>query len=130
MSATYSYILDTSALLAALLNEPGSEQVLALIDNSAISSVNLLETFGKLVQKGTPAAEAREAIESLALPTISWVEQDVWESVDTLPLAWEHGISLGDRVCLVTARMHDAVAVTADRKWVKLVPGVKTLLIR
>lgn len=130
MSATFSYILDTSALLAALLDEPGGDQVFTLIDNSAISSVNLLETYGKLVQKGTPAAVAREAIESLALPTIPWVEQDVWESVDTLPLAWEQGVSLGDRVCLVTARIYNAAAVTADRKWVGLVPGVQTLLIR
>ena len=76
MSATFSHILDTSALLAALLSEPGSEQVFAVLNTSAITSVNLLETFGKLVQKGTPVVEAREVIESLALPTIVWGEPD------------------------------------------------------
>ena len=70
MSATCSHILDTSGLLAALLNEPGNEQVFTVLHSSAISSINLLETFGKLVQKGIPAAEARQASECLALPII------------------------------------------------------------
>jgi PIN domain nuclease of toxin-antitoxin system len=130
VSVSFSHILDTSALLAALLNEPGNEQVFTVLDSSAISSVNLLETFGKLVQKGIPAAEARQAIESLALPVIEWGEEDVWASADTLSLAWQSGISMGDRICLVTARKYDAVALTADRKWIGLVPGVKIQLIR
>ena len=126
----FTHVLDTSALVAALLGEAGADRVFEVLDNAAMSSVNLLETFGKLVQRGVPVGEARARIESLAIPSVPWTEEDVWESGDVLPLAWQKGISLGDRVCLVTARKHGAVAVTADRQWVGAATGVEILLIR
>jgi len=42
----YAYILDSSALLAAVMGEPGADRVLAVIAQSAISTVNLLEELG------------------------------------------------------------------------------------
>jgi ribonuclease VapC len=125
-----AYILDSSALLVAVLAEPGAEQVLEIIDQSAISTVNLLEVFGKLIQKGIPAERVRERIESFALPTIPWSEEDVWASADLVPLAWTQGLSLGDRICLATARRYRAQAVTTDREWMKLRPKQRILLVR
>jgi ribonuclease VapC len=126
----YAYILDSSALLAAVLGEPGADQVLKIINQSAISSVNLLETFGKLIQKGIPAERVRDRLESFALPTIHWTEDDVWASADLVSLAWIHGLSLGDRVCLATARRYRARAVTTDRKWMEILPKSRILLVR
>jgi ribonuclease VapC len=82
----YAYILDSSALLAAVIGEPGADQVLEIIDQSAISTVNLLEVFGKLIQKGIPPERVRERLESFALPTIPWSEEDVWASANLVPL--------------------------------------------
>ena len=126
----YAYILDSSALLAAVIGEPGADQVLEIIDRSAISTVNLLEAFGKLIQKGIPAERVGGRLESFALPAIHWSEEDVWASADLAPYAWTHGLSLGDRVCLATARKYRAQAVTTDRQWTKLVPRQKVLLVR
>jgi ribonuclease VapC len=126
----HAYILDSSALLAAVLGEPGAEQVLEIIDRSAVSTVNLLEVFGKLIQKGIPAERVRERLESFALPAIPWSDADVWASADLVPLAWTHGLSLGDRICLATARRYRAQAVTTDREWTKLRPKQRILLVR
>jgi ribonuclease VapC len=126
----YAYILDSSALLAAVLGEPGTDQVLEILDQSAMSTVNLLEAFGKLIQKGIPAERVQERLESFALPTIHWTEEDVWASADLVPLAWIHGLSLGDWVCLATARRYGAQAVTTDREWTRLRPKQRILLAR
>jgi PIN domain nuclease of toxin-antitoxin system len=127
---SYAYILDSSALLAAVLGEPGADLVLEVIDQAAISAVNLLEVFGKLIQKGIPAARVRERLASFAIPTIPWSEEDVWASADLASLAWTHGFSLADRVCLHIARRYRAQAVTTDREWAKLAPKQKILLVR
>ena len=126
----YSYILDSSALLAVTMGEPGADKVLEIIDRAAISTVNLLEAFTKLIQKGIPAERVQRRLESFALPMIHWTEEDVWKSADLIPLAWKHGLSLGDRICLATARRYHAHAVTADRKWTGLVAKPRILLIR
>jgi PIN domain nuclease of toxin-antitoxin system len=102
--------------MAAVLDESGADQVLEIVDRAAISTVNLLEVFGKLIQKGIPAERVRERLESFALPAIPWFEEDVWASEGLASLAWTHGLSLGDRVCLRTAHRCRAQAVTTDRE--------------
>jgi len=42
-------VLDASALIAFLRNEPGADQVAAVLTRSRISAVNLAETYSKLV---------------------------------------------------------------------------------
>lgn len=45
-------VLDASALIALLRKEPGAEKVAAVLTRSCISSVNLAETYGKMVEYG------------------------------------------------------------------------------
>ena len=47
-------VLDASALLAFLRNEPGAEEVAAVLTLSCISAVNLAETISKMVEYGKP----------------------------------------------------------------------------
>ena len=47
-------ILDASALLALLRRESGSEKVEAVVPDAVISTVNLGEVLGKLVDYGMP----------------------------------------------------------------------------
>jgi uncharacterized protein with PIN domain len=57
-------VLDASALLAFLRNEPGAEEVAAVLKLSCISAVNLAETISKrnlavLAEERGDPAEAR-----------------------------------------------------------------------
>ena len=45
-------VLDASAVLAAMLAEPGADRVYAVIDESVICSVNAAEVITRLVEKG------------------------------------------------------------------------------
>jgi PIN domain nuclease of toxin-antitoxin system len=73
----YAFILDASALVATVMAEPGAGRVLDLVDRSAISAVNLLEAFGKLIQKGIPTDLLQARLQSFALPVIECTEADI-----------------------------------------------------
>jgi PIN domain nuclease of toxin-antitoxin system len=58
-----SVILDSSALLAGILAEPGHDLVTqAVASDAAMSSVNLAEAMTILVRNGLPASEAERAL--------------------------------------------------------------------
>jgi PIN domain nuclease of toxin-antitoxin system len=125
-------VLDASALLAALLNEPGAERVDAVIDGALISTVNLAEVVGHLAKAG---AERDRVAQILAtLPIVHQVPDEVLAiEVGLMRSVTDRlGLSLGDRFCLALAKRLDAVALTADRAWANVAAslGVEIELIR
>jgi ribonuclease VapC len=128
---TPSCILDTSALLAVLFRETGHEQVAPLLDGAAISAVNYLETITKQMKLGADRDTAVTVLGSLNLLVLPWDLILTEAAAGLSPYGWTHGLSLGDRVCLATARHLRLPAVTADRAWKNLPDlGVEVRLIR
>lgn len=127
-------VLDASALLAYLFDEPGAEAVAeALTGGASMSTVNLSEVLAKLEDHGISADVALNDLTHRGIvDTIDFVDF-------TLPLAEEAsrlraatrgiGLSLGDRACLALAKASGLPAVTADSSWAA-VPGVTVRLIR
>src|SRR5947209_8751869 len=69
--AMSSAVLDASALLAALLQEPGTAEVAeALQRGAAISAVNLSEVAAKLTDHGMPEADLHAALDVLPLEVV------------------------------------------------------------
>ena len=60
-------VLDSSALLALLWNEPGADYVAAALPGALLSSVNLAEVVTKLCERGSSGSEGRELVESLGV---------------------------------------------------------------
>jgi ribonuclease VapC len=58
-------VLDASALLALINQEPGFEKVAAVISTACMSSVNVAEVVSKLMDKGFSEVEIREIFEAL-----------------------------------------------------------------
>jgi ribonuclease VapC len=124
-------VLDASALLALLFNEPGADIVAARLATSVIGAVNLSEVAAKLADHGMPA-------EAIAL-TFREFDLDVRAfDVDQARIAGALrgstralGLSLGDRACLALAASLNATAMTADRVWGQIsADGVAVQLIR
>ena len=118
-------ILDASALLAVLLDEPGGAEVAHRIEGASISSVNLAEVVGRLVDGGAPAATCREVLSALDLRVVPFDEDAAHAAGALRPLTRRAGLSLGDRACLALAMQLDGTALTADRAWKSLRVGVK-----
>ena len=115
------FVLDASALLSILLDEPGQGRVNEILDRSQIHAVNLAEVIGRLVRAGMPPEKAVAALGGLYLEVEEEFEARQAEFCGTLlGTRRDLGLSLGDCVCLTTAASLGAVAVTADRRWKEL----------
>lgn len=55
-------VLDASALLCLLNDEPGADQVVDVLTRSVIGTVNLAEVVSKLRDRGLSLDEVREAL--------------------------------------------------------------------
>jgi ribonuclease VapC len=123
-------VLDASALIAFLRNEPGADKVAAVLAGSCVSAVNLAETISKMVEYGKPLDAVAYQIERLRVPVIPFdTEQaklvaSLWKTTRVM------GLSLGDRACLALGLKQGVPVLTADQLWAKADVGVKIELIR
>lgn len=115
-------LLDTSAVLGYLKNEPGKELIESalLTGQACISHVNQAEVISKLLDWGLSFDEAQQALGKLALASEPFSTETAHETARLRPLTRAHGLSLGDRACLATARLRQHQVLTGDRDWLKL----------
>lgn len=85
-----------------------------------MSALNYSEVITKLVRVGERHKAALEVVDDLNLPIIAWDLDLAREASDLCELAWTHGLSIGDRACLATARHLKRTVLTAERGWRKL----------
>lgn len=114
------YVLDSSAVLALMFQEPGMERVEEILDKSVIGRVNTTEVLTKLVERGASLNEAVENLSELGIPVVE-LDEPQSTIIAQLRLQTKHlGLSLGDRACLALAIKENAIAATADRNWTQL----------
>lgn len=123
-------VLDASALIAFLKNEPGAEKVAAVLSRSCISPVNLAETLNKMVEYGKQLDAVAFQVERLQIPVIPFGEEEAKIVASMWKLSRPAGLSLADRACLALGLKRQLPVLTADRSWAKAEIGVKIKLIR
>lgn len=123
-------VLDSSALLCLLNQEPGGGVVAAALPNAAISAVNLAEVVAKLRERGLSLDDVETALAGLSLDVCPFAAAQAYAAGDLRPATRAFGLSLGDRACLALARELGAAAVTADRDWLKLDLGIEVRVVR
>jgi ribonuclease VapC len=116
-------VLDASALLAYLRDEPGADAVAdAIADGVVISTVNLAEVFSYSADRGADPAKLADKLTQAgllngAITVAPFTTTDAVDAAHLRPLTRNAGLSLGDRACLALARRLDAPALTADTAW-------------
>jgi PIN domain nuclease of toxin-antitoxin system len=130
MGCRLMVVLDASALLAAILFEPGSARVREL-PRPVISAVNLAEVAARL-QRDIDDAAVIHALATLDLTVIAVDREQAMVAGLLGEQTRSAGLSLGDRFCLALARQLGVAALTADRAWLRVadVVGVDVQLIR
>ena len=127
-------VLGTSALLASMLDEPGGHAVAAILGSGVpllMSAVNLAEAVGKLARRhGITAEGAKDRVLALGIEVVPFGAEQAVEVGALEPALRGRDVSLGDRACLVLARVRELPVVTADRPWASLDIGVEVRLIR
>ena len=125
-------LVDASAVLAVLLDEPGSIDAAALLNDAAISSVNLSEVYRKLVDGEMALADAVEEVGRFRLKSIPFDDLQAAEAARLRPATRQFGLSLADRACVGLAILEGYVVITADRRMAesKTVLGIDIRMIR
>jgi len=123
-------VLDASALLAYLQDEPGCNAVERVLEESCISSVNWSEVIQKSIDADVDTGGLREDLETLGLvvhdftPAHADVTGKLWKQTKRF------GLSLGDRACLSLGITLNLPVLTTDKEWKKPKLPVRVNVIR
>jgi len=116
------FILDASALLSLIQKERGSERVTQALEQGAcvVSAVNISEAMAKLVTKGVQIEHAEIMVRGIPAEVVPCDEEIALKAGALASVGKPLGLSLGDRICLATAMVHDGLVLTTDQEWRKL----------
>ena len=125
-----TYVLDASALLCLLQEEPGAERVARALPAAVIGAVNYSEVVGKLAESGLDEPTVDRLTDALQLKVIAF-DRTQARLAGALRLATRKlGLSLGDRACLALAAAEGATALTCERVWTKVDAPCKVETVR
>jgi ribonuclease VapC len=123
-------VLDASAVLALLRDEPGADVVEEAISRgAAVSSVNLSEVCAKLNDYGVAPGQVSQTIDDLSLVIEPFLRSDAECAGAWRAETRQRGLSLGDRACLALAYRLGQPAVSTDRAWQNLALPVEVRVI-
>jgi PIN domain nuclease of toxin-antitoxin system len=123
-------VLDSSALLAVALEEPGAERVRIVLSQSCMAAANLAEVLTVGHRKGVDAEQLFAGISGFGVSFVATtvvharVAAQIWRAHPRLNL------SLGDRLCLALAIDLHAGVLTSDREMAKPSLGIGVELFR
>jgi ribonuclease VapC len=124
-------VLDASAVLAVLNQEPGAEKLtLEMLSYAAASTVNLAEVHTKLVSRGGNPEEAWEDTLSAVQEHVPFTEEHAKIAGDLAVVTRSLGLSLGDRACLALGLAMNIPVYTTDRSWKNLKLGIRIHVLR
>ncbi len=129
---TEPVVLDSSAILAVIFDEPGTHKVIPYLPWAYVSSINRTETLNIIARKFgcSSVEEAKKWYEPLEIETISFdqVQSDI--AADMNIHSRKLGLSIGDCICLALGRVKNLPVFTADKVWAELDLGMDIRIIR
>jgi ribonuclease VapC len=124
-------VLDASAILAIINQEPGHEKLTPEILSEAVcSTVNLAEVQAKLVSRGWSSNDAWQDAISPVQEAVPFTFEHARFSGDLVVQTQKLGLSLGDRACLAVAAALKCPIYTTDKIWKELKIPIKIHIIR
>lgn len=110
-------VLDASALLAMLKEEPGGAKVAGMIASARMSMVNYAEVVSHFTALGMPQHDVDAMLDPLPLELVALDKGTAQIAARLRALTAEAGLSLGDRCCLALATRDGLPAWTANKAW-------------
>ncbi len=126
------FVLDASALMAMLREEPGEKKVADAIAGAHMSVFNYAEVVSYFTHAGMDEHDIDAMLDPLPIELVP-ADKDLARLAGHLrrPTV-DAGLSLGDRFCLALAKRKGLPAWTADKEWKRVAraAGVEVVTIR
>ena len=126
------FVLDASALIAMLREEPGAKRVAEAIAAARMSVFNYAEVVSYFIYAGMDERDIDAMLDPLPIELVP-ADKELARLAGLLrrPTA-QAGLSLGDRFCLALAKQKSLSAWTADKGWKRIAgaAGVDVVTIR
>jgi ribonuclease VapC len=123
-------VLDSSAVLAVILKEPGSDAVVSFLEGGLLSTVNLAEVHMRLLRQGVASDHAWRLILACACEICFFTAAQARATAELIQITRPYGLCLGDRACLALAIERKATVYTTDKIWKKIPLGIEVEVIR
>ncbi|HEB57673.1 MAG TPA: PIN domain-containing protein [Gammaproteobacteria bacterium] len=125
-----SVVLDASALLAFLHEEPGGEKISPVLGGACISAVNWSEVLQKSLQRDVDINGMQQEFIEVGVIFEPFTPEQAEIAARLYPQTRNRGLSLADRACLALALDKGWPVMTADRTWAGLGVDVEVEVIR
>lgn len=123
-------VLDSTAVLAVLFDEPGAGKIIDLLSGSLLSSVNLAEIHARLIASGHPSAQSWNRLLSLGFEVVPFSAEQArlaGELAEIPPGKTRPTLALAERACLALALERDATVYTTNHAWKNLPKAASNL---
>lgn len=125
-----SVVIDASALLALLLDEPGASGVVPHLRGSTMSAINVSECCSRAPDRGSIIHAVVRAIRRFEIGVVPFDMDAALGAAALRPTTRHIGASLGDRACIDLAQKMRVPLLTADRRLAELDIDIDIRLIR
>lgn len=123
-------VMDASALVAYVRQEPGSEKVAAALRSAVVAAPNWAEVLRVLQQKVGWEFETTIRLLKARGVRVEPVTEDDAEKVARLRRAVANSdLSLADRFCLAVAERLEVPAYTSDQAWATATTEAEVVMI-
>ena len=115
-----SAVLDVSAVLALIRDEPGADAVAEHVGRAAVSAVTLHEVVEELMASGLDEPVIHELVAELRLEVRAHDTDAAYAGAALQERTKRYGRGLGDCACLALGLALGVPVLTADREWERL----------
>ncbi|MEX0915227.1 MAG: type II toxin-antitoxin system VapC family toxin [Wenzhouxiangellaceae bacterium] len=123
-------VLDASALLAFLHDEPGGHRVSQVLDGATVSTVNWSEVLQKALQRNVDIEGMQQEFVDVGVVFEPFSPRQAEIAARLWSLTRKHGLSLADRACLALATDTARPLLTADQAWNRLGLEIEIRMVR
>lgn len=123
-------VLDASALLAYLRQEPGADVVDGVLADARMANVNCSEVVQKSLSAGVDVEGMRDDLQALGVRVEPFLPEDGEQAGRLWSLTRQQGLSLGDRACLSLGLRLGLAVLTCDRAWAQLPLELEVRILR
>ena len=124
------YIIDSSALLAAIYNENFTFDFEKYLPYSIMHIVNFSEVVAVLLRDGMQETTARNIAQNNISEIFNPTIDEAVLAANIRVKNKEYGISTGDSFCLAAAKLYKYPVITADKIWGKLDIDLEIIYVR